>query len=276
MSIAVVVPTRDRPASLAGCLRALAAQDAGELDVVVVDDGSTDRAAVGRAVHAAGGSARLVRAPGTGPAAARNLGARATAADVVCFTDDDCEPASSWARLLAAAARDGAAAGRTIAPPGASAQVRASQAIVEHLTAASLDRATGRLGFAPTCNLAVSRDALTTLPFDEGFPAAAGEDRDWSARAGAVGTAPVYVPDAVVVHRQSLDPRGFARQQFGYGRGAARFRAAGGDRGLAPLAFYRGLVRRGFADGPAAGSLVLGAQVLTAAGVAAERLSRRG
>ena len=274
MSIAVVVPTRDRPDSLAGCLAALGTQDAGELEIVVVDDGSADRGAVAAVVEGAP-RVRVVRAPGTGPATARNLGARATDAAIVCFTDDDCAPAPSWARLLAAAAAEaGAAAGRTVAPPGSRAAVRASQAIVEHLTVSSLDAATGRLGFAPTCNLAVGRDALATLPFDEGFPAAAGEDRDWSSRAAAARSAPVYVPEAIVVHRQALDARGFARQQFAYGRGAARFRAGAADRRLAPASFYGGLVRRGFREGPAAGALVVGAQALTAAGIAAERLAR--
>ncbi len=223
MEISIVIPTRDRPAQLARCLAALGAQDDDNLDLVVVDDGSRDRAAVA----AAAGDARVVRAAGRGPAAARNLGARAATGEVICFTDDDCEPAPGWKQALAAAAASaGAAAGRTVAPAGASVAARASQAIVEGLTFATLDRATGRLGFAPSCNLAVVREALAALPFDESFPRAAGEDRDWSDRAAGAGLALAYVPDAVVVHRQELDAAGFVRQQYGYGRGAARYRAA--------------------------------------------------
>ena len=269
MRISIVVPTRDRPAPLARCLAALPP----ELEIIVVDDGSRDRAAVAGALESRPG-ARLIRAPGRGPATARNLGARAASGDVVCFTDDDCEPDPGWAEALATpAAKSGAAAGRTVPPPGAGAAVRASQAIVEHLTLAGLEPS-GRLGFAPSCNLAVARDALARLPFDEGYPGAAGEDRDWSDRAGAVGLAPVYAPDAVVVHRQLLGAGGFVRQQYGYGRGATRYRAANPGRRLAGPGFYAGLVRRGFAEGPAAGALVIAAQAATAAGVAAERLSR--
>jgi GT2 family glycosyltransferase len=214
-----------------------------------------------------------VRSPGRGPAAARNLGARAADGDVICFTDDDCEPGPGWAeRLGAVAAKHGAAAGKTVAPRGAPAAVRASQAIVEHLTLSSL-RPDGRLGFAPTCNLAVAREALGALPFDERFPAAAGEDRDWSDRAASAGFAPVYVADAVVVHRQALGATGFARQQYAYGRGAARYRAAGDGRRVGRPGFYAGLVRRGFGEGAAVGGLVVAAQGLTVAGVVAERLS---
>ena len=170
----------------------------------MVDDGSRDRAALSRAL-ARRPATRLVRAPGRGPATARNLGARASSGEVVCFTDDDCVPEPGWAAALAeAASAAGSAAGRTLAPAAARAPVLASQAIVEHLTLASLDPAGDRLGFAPTCNLAVGREALGSLPFDESFPRAAGEDRDWSDRATAAGLAPVYAPAAVVVHHQRL------------------------------------------------------------------------
>ncbi len=117
---------------------------------------------------------------------------------------------------------------------------------------------------------------LAKLPFDESFPLAAGEDRDWSDRAAAAGLAPAYVPDAVVVHRQELTPRAFLRQQYAYGRGAARYRAAARGRRMAKPGFYGELVRGGFSTGPAVGAWVLAAQAATAAGVAAERLSRRG
>ncbi len=243
-------------------------------EIVVVDDGSRDRAAVEAATADAG--ARLVRTPGVGPAAARNVGARA--AESVRSSASPTTTASrrpvgpgAWLRRPRGA---GAAAGRTVAPEGATAAVRASQTIVEHLTLSSLDAATRRLGFAPTCNLAVSREALACLPFDESFPLAAGEDRDWSDRAAAAGLAPVYIPEAVVVHRQQLTARGYLKQQLAYGRGAARYRAAAPDRRMARAGFYGGLVRRGFDEGGAVGSLVVAAQAATAAGVVAERISR--
>src|SRR5918996_2481956 len=193
VKVSVVVPTRDRPQALARCLAALAAQDTESAEVVVVDDGSHDRAEVERAASE-GPEGRLVRLPGRGPAAARNIGARAAAGDVVCFTDDDCEPQPDWLRLLAtAAAEHGAATGRTVAPTGAAPVVRASQAITNHLLEASVDGG-GETGFAPTCNLAVARSVLMGLPFDERFPDAAGEDRDWTARAVAASAAPRHQP----------------------------------------------------------------------------------
>jgi glycosyltransferase involved in cell wall biosynthesis len=274
MDVSVVVPTRDRPAALLRCLAALAAQDGG-LEIVVVDDASRDRAALAEAIHASGAQVRVVRGPGRGPATARNLGWRAAQCAVLCFTDDDCIAEPGWAaRLAEAAAASLLAAGRTVPESAAPAAVVASQAITEHLQLSSLDPSTGRLRFAPSSNLAATRDALADLPFDESFPTAAGEDRDFAARAWAAGHGALYVPEAVVVHRPELDARAFIRQQYRYGRGAVRFRASGPERGLPAPRWYGELVRRGFADGVKVGALVVAAQAAVASGALAERLGR--
>jgi glycosyltransferase involved in cell wall biosynthesis len=268
MKASVVVPTRDRPTKLRKCLAALC----GQAEVVVVDDGSIARERVAEIVDELGG--RLIRLEGRGPAAARNAGAAAARGDVICFTDDDCEPGAGWVEALTASILAGeaeCAAGRTVVAEDANAADRAWQAIANHLQNAGEDPGSSSPGFAPTCNLACSRALLEELPFDESFPAAAGEDRDWAARAAARSAAPRFVADALVVHRPGLDTRSFLRQQYRYGRGAARFRAASPSRPVGSPRFYAGLLRAGFAAGTAAGALVCAAQLATAAGIAAER-----
>lgn len=273
-ALCVVVPTRDRPAQLERCLAALSRQTAPGLEIVVVDDGSSEASAVA-AVVAASPGARLIRAAGRGPAAARNTGARAVRAPVVCFTDDDCAPVPGWAHTLSRsiAAGAAAAAGPTRNAAPCSPAAAAAQAITNHLAEAGLDPRTGRLAFAPTCNLACRADVLRALPFDERYPLAAGEDRDWCARLLACGHALVHAPAAVVDHHQDLTPASFWRQQVRYGRGARRFHRTGGP-GLAPVRFYARLLRRGFAAGPAAGALVCAAQAATAVGFALEARDR--
>lgn len=274
--VSVVVPTRDRPGALADCLAALERQDGvPSFEVVVVDDRSADRTAVA-AVVARAPHARLVEGAGRGPAAARNLGTAAGRAPVVCFTDDDCRPRPGWlagllARLAAGAA---AAAGPTRTAPGAPAPVVASQVLTNHLTASALDPATGRLGFAPTCNLAVRTDVLAAVPFDEAFPLAAGEDREWCERLGAAGLDLVAVPGAVVEHRPTLTAGGFWRQQVRYGRGAHRYLRGrpAGERLHGPR-FYLDLLRAGAAEGPVTAALVVLAQVATVVGLAAEAVA---
>lgn len=272
MLVSIVVPTRDRPAALGRCLAALAGQDAGELEIIVVDDGSADAEAVERVVSERP-AARLVRAGGDGPAAARNTGVAAALGDVVLFTDDDCEPHAGWTTALAAAAGDRPASGRTVnAAPGPA--PAAAHAIASHLQMSSLSADRGSVAFAPTCNLGAPRTLLERLPFDESYPLAAGEDREWCARVSGEGARIAWEPKAVVRHRHAMGAADFLRQQARYGRGAARFRGSGPvvpEHRPRP-SFYAGFVRAGLEEGPAAGALVCAGQLATAAGFALERV----
>lgn len=97
----VVVATRDRPADLRRCLRALAGQaGAPPFEVVVVDDGSRDP--VAPLAGALDEGFRTIRLEGGGPARARNAGA-AGGAPLLLFTDDDTEVAPDWVAAACAA-----------------------------------------------------------------------------------------------------------------------------------------------------------------------------
>ncbi len=261
-------------------MTALAWQTARSLEIVVVDDRSVRaddvRLVVARTLGECDDAppARILDGEGRGPAAARNLGARAARGAVVCFTDDDCMPAPWWAeRLAAACCEGGAAAGPTVADPVAGRAASASQLITHTLQVASLQD--GELGFAPTCNLACDAGVLRGLPFDESFPLAAGEDRDWCMRLRESGVALRFVPGAAVEHRPRMGVVGLVRQQSRYGRGAVRFRASGEARSLSGRRFYTRLAREAAHQGPAIAALVALAQVAGAAGAAQEAVGPR-
>jgi GT2 family glycosyltransferase len=244
-----------------------------------VDDASRDACAVAEVVAAAP-RARLVRGEGRGPAAARNRGVDAVEGAIVCFTDDDCEPVPEWAAALAARIRSSAdvhaAAGPTRNARPENPFAAAAQTIASHLAEATIDAPTGRMRFAPTSNLACRAEVLAAVPFDERYPLAAGEDRDWCARLVGSGRSLVFESSAIVRHHQELGARTFWRQQVRYGRGAYRFRADHGTlRRPEPPSFYAGLVRRGFGEGPRAGALVCLAQAATAWGLLMEAGERR-
>jgi glycosyltransferase involved in cell wall biosynthesis len=266
-TVSVVVPTRDRPDALRQCLAALAAQSFGGIEIVVVDDASTDGDAIALVV-AELPNARLVRGEGRGPAAARNAGAAAATGEVVCFTDDDCRPEPQWVDALRRRIERGAdaVAGPTANGRPKDAYATASQAITNHLTDASLGP-DGAVAFAPTSNVACRAELHRRIPFDESYPLAAGEDRDWCDRVVASGATFVFEPAAVVRHHQDLSLRRFWRQQARYGRGAHHYRRTGTKQ---PPRFYVDLLRTGFRHGVASGALVVVAQVATTVGFATE------
>jgi len=271
--VSIVVPTRDRPSALAMCLAALERQTVPHFEIVVVDDASRDTARVA-AVVASAPHARLVPGAGRGPAAARNAGAAAARGAVVCFTDDDCAPVPDWAATLARrlGPRIAAAAGPTRNGRPESVLASAAQAVISHVSEATLDAVTERVRFAPTCNLSCLADVCHRLPFDEDYPLAAGEDRDWCARLIRAGGVIIFEPAAIVHHHQELTLRTFWRQQMRYGRGAYRFhRSQGTMHRPASAGFYAGMVRRGVVEGGVrAGALVCLAQVATAVGMVRE------
>lgn len=243
--ISVVVPTRERPELLRECLAALEVQTV-EVEVVVVED-----------------------AEGQGPAWARNEGVRRARGEVICFTDDDCRPAPGWAEALTGPLSCGVgevATGPVLMGQGATAGDRAWETIVGYLQRQAGAPGTASPGFVVTANLAARRELLERLPFDESFPAAAGEDRDWGERAARAGATVASVPNAIVLHCTGMGIRDFLRQQYRYGQGAARYRSANKDRRPGSLGFYLGLLRAAFNAASTPGLLVTTAQLATFAG----------
>lgn len=85
-TISVVVPVRDGGTRLEQCLKRLQASRIRPLELIVVDDGSKDDSAE-RARRL--GARVLATDEPSGPARARNLGARAARGDILLFVDAD-------------------------------------------------------------------------------------------------------------------------------------------------------------------------------------------
>jgi GT2 family glycosyltransferase len=199
--ISIVVPTYRRPAMLASCLNALAAQqlDCTRYEIVICDDGPDEggtREFVERfaADHAPRGlTVRYVPVTATqGPAAARNAGWRIARAALVAFTDDDTIPDPQWLAAGLAAANNTSAdavSGRIVMP------------LPEHPTDYELDASGLAHAEFATANAFVRRAALeATGGFDERFTAAWREDSDLQFTLLTTGCRIVLADDAVVVH----------------------------------------------------------------------------
>jgi CDP-glycerol glycerophosphotransferase len=100
--ISVVVPVHDVEAYLPACLDSVLAQTHHDLDVVVVDDGSTDGSgAIADSYAARDARVRVVHTVNRGLGAARNEGLRHVTGDLLAFADsDDVVPPDAYATLL--------------------------------------------------------------------------------------------------------------------------------------------------------------------------------
>lgn len=88
--ISVIVPMYNAAGTVADTLRSVRAQTHRELEIVVVDDGSTDASPEIVAAHAKADSRiRLLRQANSGVAAARNLGAQHTQGSFIAPVDAD-------------------------------------------------------------------------------------------------------------------------------------------------------------------------------------------
>ena len=283
----VVIPTYNRPLALAACLDALTSLDYPRhlLEVIVVDDGSS--ASLGPVVerHRADLNVVLHRQANAGPAKARNAGARLATGRYLAFTDDDCAPAPSWLSSLARhfiQTPNATVGGRTINVLDDNPFASASQLLIDYLYD-YFDGSGAAATFFASNNFAVPTKAfLDAGGFDERFPLAAAEDREFCDRWARLGHPMVHAVDAVVRHAHAMRLRGFLRQHYNYGRGAYHFHQAkarqdGGRIRIEPGRFYWNLVRypmtREAARPASASALMVASQVANVAGYGWERLA---
>jgi len=88
--VSVVLPTYNRADIICSTIDNILRQTYRNLEIVVVDDGSTDDTQ--SKLRRYSGRVRVVKQPNAGPAAARNRGIEVASGEVICFQDSD----DSW------------------------------------------------------------------------------------------------------------------------------------------------------------------------------------
>lgn len=188
--VSVCVVVLDRRDAMSRCLDAIAAlhvPDAVRLEVVVIDNGSTD-GTWELLQNCPGVTARQVLGS---VGVARNAAVAAACGEIVAFTDSDCTPEPTWLEHgLAPFADPGVAVvqGRTRPASAAGGAWSVTQDIG------------ARTGLFEACNIFYRRDVLTAAGgFGEGI-GFFGEDTVAGWRVLRAGWRDVFAPGAVVAH----------------------------------------------------------------------------
>src|SRR5215472_11947961 len=217
--VSVVVCAYNGDRTMEACLASLEKLTYPDYEVIVVNDGSTDRTLE---ISESYPYCRIISQENKGLSVARNVGAEAATGEIVAYTDSDCvaDPDSLNYLVGTMEAKGLAACGgpnfspteKELVPeavavsPGAPCHVLLDDEIAEHIAG---------------CNMAFRRDALLGIGgFDPIFHAA-GDDVDFCWRLQDAGYTIGYSPAAFVWHFRRNTVAAYCAQQRGYGKAEA-------------------------------------------------------
>lgn len=211
--VSVVVPTRNRAATLLQSLRSLSEQDYPRecFEIVVVDNGSTDdtiQVVMQEARRIEHPTVRLVHEETRGLNRARNAGIAAASGNPICFVDDDVIAPQGWLREMVAGVHRHPNSGCYGGP-------------IQLLLGSKGPRFCGKEGIGETelhlgdeehtvgavwgANMAITKAAVSSCgSFDERIEIY-GDEEEWERRLISSGGNVIYLPHAWLWHQRSAD-----------------------------------------------------------------------
>jgi GT2 family glycosyltransferase len=214
MKTSVIVLSWNGMEYLEDCLDAVLTQDHPDFEVIVVDNGSTDGSADFVAEHYP--QVRLIRNErNLGFAAGNNVGLRAATGDVLVLLNQDTVVQAGWLAALTDTLQSdpeiGIAGSKALYPNGSIQHAGGYVSIrgegIHHGYRREANGQFDRMrevDFVTAAALAITRQAFEAIgELDEGFTPAYYEDVDWCYRAREAGCRVVYVPQAVLIHKEA-------------------------------------------------------------------------
>lgn len=221
-TVSVVIPVKDGARHLERLLAAVREQGGGEVELLVVDSGSSDGSV--ELARAGGATVQEIAPDEFGHARTRNLAMELTSGDVVCFLTQDAVPEPGWLAAHRAAFELGEKVGAVYGPhlPWPDTSPMIARELGEFFASMSpgggpvLQRA-GDLAFLSNVNASYARACWEEVRFDEELDYA--EDQAFGRAMLDAGWVKAFHPDAAVRHAHDYGPAEFARRYFDEYRG---------------------------------------------------------
>lgn len=218
--ISVVICAYNAERTMDACLASLRRLRYPSYEVVVVNDGSTDRTLE---ISQRYPECSLISQENKGLSVARNVGFEHASGEIVAYTDSDCVADPDWLTYLAykfvhggfvavggpnlPPPEDSAVAAYVAAAPGGPTHVLLDDEVAEHI---------------PGCNMAFTKTALQEIGGFDPLHRAAGDDVDLCWRLQNQGHRIGFSPAAQVWHFRRNTIKAYLKQQMGYGQAEAQ------------------------------------------------------
>ncbi len=240
--ISIVIPAYNSATTLGktldGCLSQVYP---GEIEIVVVDDGSTDAT---EAVAARYARVVYLRQENGGPARARNSGWKASTGEIIFFTDSDCVPNPNWVAQMVSRYTDtavGAVGGSydILNPHSLLSRLIHEEIVQRHL------RMPAEVSFLGSYNVSFRRTALEAAGgFEESYRMASAEDNDLCYRLRQAGWRLLFDRENRVGHFHPTRVWSYYRRQMWHGYWRMKLyrwhpKMAAGDQYSSPLDFLQ-------------------------------------
>ena len=218
--ISVVICAYNAERTMDACLASLRTLRYPNYEVIVVNDGSTDRTLE---IAQRYPEVRIFSQENKGLSAARNVGYEHASGEIIAYTDSDCVVDPDWLTYLAfkfvhsgfvavggpnlPPPEESRTAACVAASPGGPAHVLIDDEVAEHI---------------PGCNMAFLKSALKEIGGFDPIHRAAGDDVDLCWRLQNNGHAIGFSPAAMVWHFRRNTIKAYLKQQMGYGKAEAQ------------------------------------------------------
>lgn len=199
--VSVIIPVYNSEKTISACIDSLLVQNfPKKFEIIVVNDTSTD--STEKKIYSFGEKiVYLKNEKNKGPAFSRNLGAKKSKGEILCFIDADCVAEKNWLKEMIEPFNDKSVA----AVQGAYRTVQKS--LVARFAQEEIEqryeklRSSKKIDWVGSYSAAYRKDLfMREKGFDESFPIASGEDPDLSFRIAKKGYKIIFNENAIVYH----------------------------------------------------------------------------